>query len=167
MQPLIVLSILGVAAIGLGSGFLMPGVTNFTLQGVSVNEENFEAPVENAAVDIHISKKSTLLSTQDEQSGKTIFVNLIDECSFHTPDIGMGAGSTVICKLTDFDGDVVAEGKKYFSNGIGPSERVTVEIDQTAFKYSNEVQNINDIKIVLLGTNPTKNQLPVFPPPPP
>ena len=152
MQPLIILGILGVVAVGIGAGFLMPPVQNFNLQGVSVNEEDFQAPVSTANVDIDISKRSVF----DQQASKTIFVNLINECSFHTPDTGMGHGSKVICKLTDFDGDVVAEGHKTFSQGIAPSSRVTIPIDETAFKYSNEVQNINDIKIVLLGTNPTR-----------
>jgi len=153
VPPIVWLGIVGIAATGMSVGFLMPGVTNFTLQGVSVNEENFEAPVDIANVDINISKRSGF----DQAAGQTVFKNLINECSFHTPDTGMGAGSTIICKLTDFQGDVVAEGNKYFPNGIGQSERVTIGIDQTAFPLANEVQNIDDIKIVLLGTNPTLN----------
>ena len=151
VPPIVWLGILGIAVTGMSVGFLMPPVANFNLQGVSVNEEDFEAPVSVANVDIDISKR------EGQLGGVTVFKNLINECSFHTPDTGMGADSTIICKLTDFDGDVVAEGRKDFPNGIGPSQRVTIPIEQTAFDLANEVQNINDIKIVLLGTNPTLN----------
>ena len=150
VPPIVWLGIVGIAATGMSMGFLMPQVPNFNLQGVSVNEQDFAAPVQNANVDIDIHKVKGI-----DLNGNTVFKNRITECSFHTPDTGMGHGSTVICKLTDKDNKVVAEGRKTLVAGFAPSNRYTIPIDQTAFPNANEVQNIDDIKIILLGTNPT------------
>ncbi len=150
LPPILWIMILGVASVGLSMGFLMPEIPTFNLQGVAINEANFSTPITTANVDIEISKKEGV-----NFAGEPVFKNRITECSFHTPSSGLGDGSTIICKLTDSDGDVVAEGKLFLPNGLDPSSVTLIEIVQTAFFNANEVQNINDIKIVILGTDPT------------
>ena len=151
MQPLVLLAIAGIAGMTMSMGFLMPAIPDFNLQGVSVNERDFSYPITTANVDIDISKSIHF----DRTAGHTVFWNLISECSFHTPSSGLGDGSTVICKLTDDQGDVVAEGRKDFPRGLQPSERTIIDIVQTAFPGANEIQRINDIKIIVLGTDVT------------
>ncbi len=150
LPPILWIMILGVASVGLSMGFLMPAIPDFNLQGVAINERSFSVPITTANVDIEISKIEGV-----NLAGSTVFKNRINECSFHTPSSGLGDGSTIICKLTDADGDVVAEGKLLLPNGLTPSSVTFIEIVQTAFFNANEVQNINDIKIVILGSNPT------------
>jgi len=143
------LSVIGVAAVAMSMGFLMPEIPNFNLQNVAINEETFVTPINTANVDIEVTKTEVLTR------GKSVFLNLIDACSFHTPDAGLGAGSTIICKLTDKDGDVVAEGKLLLPNGLTASSRTLIVIGQTASPFANEIQNIDDIKVIVLGTDPT------------
>ncbi len=155
MQPIIVILLIGVAAVTLSTGALMPEINWFNLQGVSVNERDFSAPLSHVNVDIEISKISKFI-TDASGNRHNAFFNVINECSFHTPDPGgLGPGSTVICKLSDFQGDVVAEGREDFTFGLAKSERTIILIDQTAFSLANEVQNINDIKLIVLGGDPT------------
>ncbi len=150
LPPILWIMILGVASVGLSMGFLMPAIPVFNLQGVAINEENFSSPITTANVDIEISKVEGV-----NFAGSTVFKNRINQCSFHTPSSGLGDGSTIICKLTDSDGDVVAEGRLDLPNGLASSDLTFISILQTAFFNSNEIQNIDDIKIVILGTNPT------------
>ena len=157
MQPIIIIAIVGVAAVTLSTGALMPQIGWFNLQGVSVNERDFSAPLSHVNVDIDVTKISRLI-TDASGNRHTAFFNLISECSFHTPDPGgLGPGSTVICKLTDFQQNVVAEGRADFLNGLSKSERTVINIDQTAFDLANEIQNINDIKLIVLGGDPTSH----------
>jgi len=152
MQLLIIVAIAGIAAVFMSAGSLMPEIGWFTLQGVSVNETDFSAPLSHVNVDIDISKQTHF----DETAEHSVYLNLITECSFHTPDEGgLGEGSTVICKLTDFDGDVVAEGRQNFPNGLDRSERAVIDINMVAHEFANEIQNINDFKLIVLGGDPT------------
>ncbi len=150
LPPILWIMILGVASVGLSMGFLMPAIPDFNLQGVAINERDFSVPITTANVDIEISKVEGV-----NFAGVTVFKNRISDCSFHTPSSGLGDGSTIICKLTDADGDVVAEGRLNLPLGLTPSSVTLIEIVQTAFFNANEVQNINDINIVILGTDPT------------
>ena len=150
LPPILWIMIVGIASLGISMGFLMPAIPSFNLQGVAINEENFSVPITTANVDIEISKIEGV-----NLAGSTVFKNRINQCSFHTPSTGLGSGSTIICKLTDSDGDVVAEGRLNLPTGLASSELTFIDIVQTAFFNSNEVQNIDDIKIVILGTNPT------------
>ncbi len=144
--------VVGVGAGMLSTGFLMPEIGWFNLQGVSVNERDFSAPLDHVNVDIEISKQEGFIN------GVSFFKNNVNACSFHTPDAtGLGPGSTVICKLTDDNGFVVAEGRADFANGLDKSERTLIPIDMTAFDGANEIQNINDIKLIVLGGDPTSH----------
>jgi len=154
VPPLVWIMVVGIGSTMLATGFLMPSIGWFNLQGVSVNERDFSAPLDHANVDIEISKIAGV-----NLQGQSIFKNRISDCSFHTPDPGgLGPGATIICKLTDFEHDVIAEGRLDLPNGLDKSERTLIPIMQTAFFNANEIQNINDIKLIVLGGNPT-NQL--------
>ena len=170
MQPLILLAVLGVGAVTMSMGFLMPEIPQFNLQGVAINEANFSTPITTANVDIEVGKTEIetvrVIQVQtanpttpgafvDSSVSKTVFLNVIDACSFHTPSSGLGDGSTIICKLTDADGDVVAEGRLNLDLGLKASSITFIEIKQTAFPFANEIQNIDDIKIIVQGTDPT------------
>ena len=150
IPPIVWLLVIGVVSVTISMGFLMPPIPQFNLQGVAINERSFSTPITTANVDIEISKREGV-----NAAGKTVFKNLINECSFHTPSNGLGTGSTVICKLSDADGDIVAEGRLDLPNGLSPSSVTFIPIVQTAFKLANEVQNIDDIKIIVQGTDMT------------
>ena len=150
VPPIVYLLIVGVAATAMSLGFLMPEIPVFNLQGVAINERSFSTPITTANVDIEISKVEGL-----NEDGVTVFKNRINKCSFHTPSEGLGTGSTVICKLSDADGDIIAEGRLELPDGLSPSSVTYIPILQTAFANANEVQNIDDIKIIVQGTDPT------------
>ena len=125
MQPIILLAVVGIASVTLSMGFLMPEIPVFNLQQVAISERTFTTPITTANVDIEIVKVSTNTNRIDSAGNafsKTIFLNLVNYCSFHTPSTGLGAGSVVICKLSDADGDIVAEGRLNLANGLAPSE---------------------------------------------
>ena len=150
IPPIMWLLVVGVGAGLLGTGALMPEIGWFNLQGVSVNDATFMAPLSHANVDIDISK------VEAASNGKSFYKNLITKCSFHTPDPGgLGPGSTVICKLTDMSGAVVAEGRGDFVNGLAKSERTLIDITMVASELANSIENIHDIKVVVLGGDPT------------
>ncbi len=159
MQPLILLAVVGVASVTLSMGFLMPEIPIFNLQQVAINERTFSTPITTANVDIQIEKTESRLVMASANGlttdHKSVFFNMIKYCSFHTPSTGLGDGSKIICKLSDADGDIVAEGNILLPNGLAPSERTLIPILMTAFTNANEVQNIMDIKIVVQGTDPT------------
>jgi len=149
MQPLILFAIVGIGAAAMGVGFLAPGF-DLTLQGLAAQEEALVSPIDSAFVDFVITK----IETRNDADTKTVFVNVIDECSFHSPE-SIGTGGVIICKLIDSDGDIVAEGRldlngKYFSSDV-----TFIEIKQVGTFGDNDVQNIEKVKIVVLGADPT------------
>jgi len=149
MQPILMLAIVGVAATALGTGFLMNNEILLNVQNFGVGEENILSPITSANIDFQISK-----ITAFDVSGGNIFKNVIDACSFHS-DQDLEAGSKVICKLTDSKHNVIAEGFKVFPNGLLGSDRDLIPIMQTAFPGSNDVRNIKDVTIIVIGPDPT------------
>jgi len=113
MQPILIIALIGVAAAATSVGFLNTNIM-LNVQNFGVGEETLETPISDANIDFSIGR----MVTQDD-SGRTIFMNIIDACSFHYPEEntsvypGLAFGSTkVICKLTDENGNVVAEGTR-------------------------------------------------------
>jgi len=102
------------------------------------------------------------------------FNNVIKACSFHSDDsldafdaeLGLSP-ALIICKLTNEEGLPIAEGKIILDGvGIGGEEdecpqrdaaqngyigstTIRIDICQTAFDFSNEVQEVHDIKIIV------------------
>ena len=95
------------------------------------------------------------------------FANMITACSFHS-DEDIPGPATIICKLTDNRNDVtnpdgsvtqhfggvIAEGSLPLPNGYKASTREIIPITQTTFRDANEVQNVHDVKIIVMGPVP-------------
>jgi len=104
------------------------------------------------------------------------FNNVIKACSFHSDDsldafdskLGLSP-ALIICKLTNEEGLAIAEGKQILNgvqpdkerdpdaclqrdtvlNGYKGSTTIRIDICQTAYDFSNEVQDVHDIKIIV------------------
>jgi len=148
VQPIIWLSIIGVAGIGMSMGFLAPGFT-LNVQQLGAQETFLESPINTANIDFEISKIVGV-----NLAGNTVFKNQITKCSFHSPST-IGAGGVIICKLTDKDRDIVAEGRLDLLHTYTGSTTTFIEIQQVAFDNANDIQNIEDVKIVVLGPKPS------------
>ena len=153
MQPILMLALIGVAATATGVGFLNTEIM-LNVQNLGVGSAVIETPISDANVDLSIEAVEVF----DEESGQSIFLNVIDFCSFHYPEnenfpgLSGTGDSTVICKLTE-DGNVVAEGSltgQFFS-----SVTKMIPIDNLAFPGANSVLSVNDVTIVVLGPDPT------------
>jgi len=68
------------------------------------------------------------------------------------------ASSLVICKLTDKNGNVIAEGQQ--SGPFVASITRSIPITDLAYDGANKVENVEDIIIVALGNDPTPPQIP-------
>jgi len=148
MQPIVWIVIVGVAAVAMGTGFLS---TDFSLnvQNLGVAETDLVSPINTANIDFTISKIKG-----PNAAGQIVFKNKITKCSFHTPTT-LGIGTTIICKLTDDDDDVIAEGKVVLTQiYIGSTPDFNILITQVAFLNANDVQKVHDVKIVVLAPKP-------------
>ncbi len=149
MQPIVWLVIVGVAAVAMGTGFLS---TDFSLnaQSLGVAETDLVSPINTANIDFTISKFEG-----PNAAGQIVFKNRITKCSFHTPTT-LAQGTTIICKLTDDDDDVIAEGKVILTTAgyEGSSGGFNILINQVAFVNANDVQKVHDVKIVVLAPKP-------------
>jgi hypothetical protein len=148
MQPIIWLAIIGVAATGLGMGFLAPGFT-LNVQQLGAQETDLESPINTANVDFEVRKINGV-----NLSGDPVFKNRIVRCSFHTPTT-LETGTQIFCKLTDKDSDIVAEGDVILASTLLGSTTTYISILNVAFDNANDVQNIEDVKIVILSNDPT------------
>jgi len=158
MQPIIMFTLIGVAALATSVGFLNNTFV-LNVQNLGVAETDLESPIKVANIDLELLK---MTAARDADSTRTHFHNVIDKCSFHSPE-PLGVGSTIICKLTDIDDDVIAEGKTVLQRAYqGSLPGFFVDISQTAYPWSNDVQKVHDVKIVVLGPRPA-----AFNPPPP
>ena len=105
-----------------------------------------------------------------EQRADDYFNNIIKACSFHSdqslapadPELNI-APALIICKLTNEEGLAIAEGKVILDgdgddtcdqrdpprNGYEASDPLRIDICQTAYDFSNEVQEVHDIKIIV------------------
>jgi len=154
MQPILVIALIGVAAAATSVGFLNTNIM-LTVQNFGVGEETLETPISDANIDFSIGRMVT-----SDAAGRTIFMNIIDACSFHYPEEntavypGLAFGSSkVICKLTDMNGNVVAEGTRV--GMIAASQTVQIAITDLAYDGANKVMNIHDVTVVALGDDPT------------
>jgi len=106
-----------------------------------------------------------------EQKADDYFNNLIKACSFHSDDSLDEAAQApfnlspalIICKLTNEEGLAIAEGKIILDgigdetcpqrdppmNGYDGSDTIRIDMCQFAFDFSNEVQEVHDIKIIV------------------
>ncbi len=151
MQPLIMILLVGVAAAALGTGFLTNSI-NLTVQDLGVGETNLKSPVQSVAVDLVLSKIQVDPHLVPD-APQTHFHNFIDKCSF-IANTNIGKTGEIICKLTDEHGDVIAEGKIVLTTRYVSPDVTFIPILQTAFHFSHDVQEVHDVKIVVLGPKP-------------
>lgn len=142
MQPLILLAIVGVAAVALGAGSLT-NVINLTVQDFGVGDATINTPATAADVNFHIGQLLT----------HTVLYNVVDECTIAANDY-LATDSTVFCKLTDANGNIAAEGHKVLGAAVSTGVGITVPITNLAnpnAPFSNNVQNIHDVMVVIQG----------------
>ena len=149
MPPIIWVLIVGIAAAALGTGFL--GSTfSLNLQQLGVGEEDLVSPITTASIDFTISKEFVT----GPGNTSPLFKNRIIKCSFHTPTT-LPVGTTIICKLINADDDVIAEGKVILTTTLmGSTPDFNISIDQIAFEAANSLQEVLDVKIVVLAPKP-------------
>ena len=153
MNTLLLVAIVGVAAAALGIGSLGNTIT-LNVQDLGVGETDLASPITEADVDFEIARASGMVLDTLETH------NVISACYIHVvnadplnqlPGVSqIDLGSTVYCKLTDIDGNVVAEGTETAGKTYGKSETITVIIDPSDFP-NNKVQNVHDIIVVVQG----------------
>jgi len=149
MQPIVWVVIVGIAAAALGTGFL--GSTfSLNLQQLGVGEEDLVSPITTASIDFTISKVFEPVPTNTSP----LFKNRIIKCSFHTPT-DLAIGTTIICKLINANNDVIAEGKVILAAVYtGSTPGFNIPIEQIAFEAANSLQEVLDVKIVVLAPKP-------------
>jgi len=150
------LAIVGVATAAMGVGFLNTNTFTLIAQDLASQEVTLVSPVDTVRVDFEITKVPQFTGT--DMNGNivhTVFANKISACSFHSDD-DLGPTAKIICKLTDMQGDIVAEGFIDLKRTYTASQKTYIPILQEAFFNAADVQNINDVKIVILGVNPVQ-----------
>ena len=144
MKPIFMLAIVAIAATAIGAGSLNNEIV-LTLQDFGVGSADIESPITAASIDYNVTAVPV-----DGQ-----LKNLITACSFHS-DENLDEDFRIICKLTNIDGQVIAEGDIEGETYSG-SERLLIDIDTFAFDFANDVRLIHDTTIVVLGENPTED----------
>lgn len=171
MQPIILLGVVAVAAALIGTGFLGEG-GNIALwvQSLGWGEQDLQAPISHAFIDLNLKKIANNAGTPDDNSDD-YFDNVISSCSFHSdqdirsadPASELSPG-LIICKLTDDRDKAIAEGRILLNGqqepdcpqtqttvGYESSQHLIIDICQTAFPGANDVQKVTDVKIVVEG----------------
>jgi len=152
MQPIIMLAVVAVAAGALGVGFLGNTIDLTMVQTIGVGMTDLESDVIKANVDFTIEKVNAL-----GNAGVPAFKNIISECIVqnYDPETMMAVNfvpySTVICKLTDINNNVVAEGEVMIPTAPA-TMKVTVPIGQPP-GLPNNVKNVHDVIIVVRGAS--------------
>jgi len=139
MKPIILLAVMAIAITGLGVGSLGNTIT-LDLQSLGVGERTLVSPITNADIKFNIE----LI-----QGNQNNFKNVISDC-FITSEQQIDAMSHVFCKLTDENGNVVAEGVTWLSSTLNAGSILTIPIDDPQFLAS-QVQNIHDFILVVQG----------------
>ena len=133
MKPIIILAIAAVAAGAMGTGFLSnTNGIDLWIQQFGVGSGDIQSPVTHATVDFFI----------DTITENGFLKNIVDECvlSFATT---LAAPSHIFCKLTDWNGDIIAEGTTWLNVDLASGSPITVEITQGN-------QNVLDVKDVII-----------------
>ena len=139
MKPIILLAVMAIAGTGLGVGFL-GNTINLDVQLLGVGETDLASPIDNANIKFNIDM---IVGNQGN------FKNVISDCFIESPDL-IVKDSKVFCKLTDDNGNVVAEGVTVLSADLPKDTTLAVPIDDPQF-IASQVQNIHDVILVVLG----------------
>jgi hypothetical protein len=144
MRPIVLFVFAAIAASAVGAATLSNTI-ELNVQQFGVGSEIIESPIDAASVDFEIRAVKA-----DGQ-----LKNLITHCSFHSAE-DLPAGSSIICKLTgEPTGTVIAEGTFALPEGYVASDRELIEITVFAFPNANLVNNVHDVTLVVVGSNPT------------
>ena len=121
------------------------------LQFLGVGMEDIESPIDNASIDFEIGTVDIV-----SPNGQLAFKNVIEACSSHS-DESIPGDATVICKLTNEDGNIIAEGTLDIPGGYVASDRHIIPITVFAFPNSHDVKLVHDVTLVVLGDDPTES----------
>ena len=133
---------MAIAGTGLGVGFL-GNTINLDVQLLGVGETDLESPINHASIDFNIGRQS------GNVNGETQTHNVIDRCDI-IADKDIVEGSHVFCKLTDVNGNVVAEGATWLMNGdVLAGNVLEIDIEADGNFPANKVQNIHDVVLVV------------------
>jgi hypothetical protein len=139
MKPIIVLAVMAIAVTGLGAGFLGNTIT-LDVQSLGVGETNLASPIDDATIKFHIAQ---IPGNQGN------FKNVITDCFIESPQV-IVKDSTVYCKLTDANDNVVAEGSRVLPADLPQNTPTVIHIDDPNF-IATQVQNIHDVILVVQG----------------
>ena len=139
MKPIILLAVMGIAVTGLGAGFL-GNTISLDVQLLGVGETDLASPIDDAIIKFNVE----LI-----QGNQNNFKNIIADCIIESPDV-IVKDSTVFCKLTDENGNVVAEGSRILPANLPQNTPTVIPIDDPQF-IASQVQNIHDVVLVVLG----------------
>jgi len=142
MQPIILLAIVGIAGGAMSVGFL-GNVITLDVQSLGVGEATLGTSISEAEIDFVIARDSQLVGSTTE------IHNVISECEI-TPGQDIPADSHIFCKLTDKNGNVVAEGQTWNMSTLDSHQVFSVVINPSDFP-NNKVQNIHDVVLVVQG----------------
>ena len=132
------MAIVGLAGGAMSVGFL-GNVIDLDVQQLGVGEATLGTSITQADIDFVIERASNSAEMH----------NVISECEV-TPGQDIPAMSHIFCKLTDENGNVVAEGQTWNMNALDSHVKFSVVIDPSDFP-NNRVQNIHDVVIVVQG----------------
>ena len=139
MKPIIVLAVMAIAVTGLGVGFL-GNVITLDVQSLGVGELTLTSDIDNADIKFNISRVDG-----NQNNIKNVIADCIVSSSQNIP-----AMSRVFCKLTDENGNVVAEGVTVIQTHLSPGSTLAVPISDN-LKILSQVQNIHDVILVVQG----------------
>ena len=143
MRPIILFVFAAIAASAIGAASLT-NVIDLNVQQFGVGSEDIVSPIDSASVDFEI----------EAIQGENELKNMITACSFHSEDSIEVGPATIICKLTDENSKVIAEGRLTVP-AYAASDRLLVPITQTAYDGANLVNNVHDVTLVVIGSDPT------------
>jgi hypothetical protein len=158
MRPILIFAIAAIAASAVGVGALNNNIT-LLVQQFGVGSQEIQTPIDEAKVDFEITPVTVV---DEKDPNNNIIKNLITGCSFHSDETIEADGDElttndprVICKLSNAEGKIVAEGTLLLPNGYTPSDREIIKMDTYAFPGSNDFRNIHDVHIIVVGTDVT------------
>lgn len=154
MQSIIIFAVMATAATGLSVGFLSNTI-NLNVQSLGVGDQDLTSPITNATIDLNVNKTLVDPTPLLPQNGDEFFDNIIDRCSFHSNENIPGTDIQVICKLTNINGTAIAEGTLTLPTGYTSSTTQFIPITNLAFPHANDVRNVHDVTVVVVGNNPT------------
>jgi len=137
MKPIILLAVMAIAGTGLGAGFLGNTIT-LDVQSLGVGETNLASPIDDAIIKFNI----------EQFTGNQGFIkNVITDCFIESPQV-IVKDSTVYCKLTDVNDNVIAEGQRVLPADLPENTPTVIKIDDPD-KILTQVQNIHDVILVV------------------